>query len=270
MLLLNKYLSIYRKERLTTTKAKIKVCQDILFKKIASSELKEKITLKGGAVMYQITGKKRTPTKDSDFDVIKMALNLATIDYIVECLNESQDFKKISVSLKKNSIDINDNDDYYSFRFILEFSDRVNTVFELSIDIGVHKFIEIQQETVVFDIMNNGSKVSMKVNPPEQMIIEKTTSILKHGLANSRMRDIYDIFWLINNRVIDQAKLKECVTLIILEQKKAESITNYKEKLVNYYRNKLVLKNLKRTTNWTEEKEEKILENIIKFFDSYL
>lgn len=51
------------------------VAEEILLKKIASSELAEHVALKGGIVMYNLTKNERRVTKDLDFDLIRYSID---------------------------------------------------------------------------------------------------------------------------------------------------------------------------------------------------
>lgn len=263
--MLLKYMQQYRKKGLSTPKAKVKVCQDILFAKLIESELIENITLKGGTVMYQLTSD-RTPTSDLDIDVIRIALNLASLDDFIHKLNNSNAFKKIKLEIDKHAkIEEIKDADYFGFKFFVLFKDYSET-YKLKIDIGVHDHVDIIQNKITFDILNNSKQINIKVNPIEQMIVEKTTSIIRHRLANDRMKDIFDIYWLITNRSIDINKLKECVYFIILETKRCENIEEYKRILIDYYKNKQVLINLKKAKNWVNVPEKEILVSLVSFF----
>ena len=64
-----------------------KVCQDIVLKAIAESNLNRNVTIKGGVVMREITGDVRRATQDMDIDFIRYSLSDQSIDAFIDKLN---------------------------------------------------------------------------------------------------------------------------------------------------------------------------------------
>ena len=60
--------------------ARARVCQDIVLKAIASSNLSRNVTIKGGVVMRSITRNIRRATQDMDIDFIRYSLSDEAID----------------------------------------------------------------------------------------------------------------------------------------------------------------------------------------------
>ena len=76
-----------RQEGYSSPYAAAKVCQDIMLKAIAASDLGKHITIKGGVVMRSITGNIRRATRDLDLDFIRYPLDEDSIHRFVERLN---------------------------------------------------------------------------------------------------------------------------------------------------------------------------------------
>ena len=53
--------------------------EEIILKKIASSDMAEHVTLKGGIVMYNLTKNNRRVTQDIDFDLIRYSIDKESI-----------------------------------------------------------------------------------------------------------------------------------------------------------------------------------------------
>lgn len=71
--------------------ARVKVCQDIIFQRISSSNFNKNITVKGGAIMYHLTNELRRTTADLDIDLIRLSIssnNLLIISYVVEYISK--------------------------------------------------------------------------------------------------------------------------------------------------------------------------------------
>ena len=69
----------YRKAGYTREYATVKVCQDIIINRIYNSKYNEKITIKGGVVMFHLTQNIRRATKDIDMDFINLSITTENI-----------------------------------------------------------------------------------------------------------------------------------------------------------------------------------------------
>ncbi len=71
--------------------ATAKVCQDIILKAIAESDLSRNVTIKGGVVMREMTSDVRRATQDMDIDFIRYSLSDDSIDSFITRLNVLDD-----------------------------------------------------------------------------------------------------------------------------------------------------------------------------------
>lgn len=70
---------------------------------------------------------------------------------------------------------------------------------EGKIDIGVHKDLDVEQEEYCFDICFQEDGASLLMNSREQIITEKTKSLLRFMTRNTRYKDVFDIYYLKDN-----------------------------------------------------------------------
>ena len=77
-----------------------KVAQDIILSKIAKSNYRNNITVKGGVVMFNITNDKRRATVDIDIDLIRYSLEDKSILLLFDKLNQIDDGIKIIFNKK--------------------------------------------------------------------------------------------------------------------------------------------------------------------------
>ena len=61
------------------------------------------------------------------------------------------------------------------------------------LDIGVHKYFELEQDEYIFDFDIFDGSVSLLINSPEQIVCEKLKSLLKFGIRSTRYKDIFDL-----------------------------------------------------------------------------
>ena len=73
----------YIKDGYTRNYAISKVCQDVIINRIYNSKYSDKITIKGGVVMFHLTQNIRRATIDIDMDLINMSIATDNIVNIV-------------------------------------------------------------------------------------------------------------------------------------------------------------------------------------------
>jgi hypothetical protein len=242
------------------------VCQDIIINRICNSEYNEKITIKGGVVMFHLTQNVRRATIDIDMDFINLSIateNIVKIFLELGNLNEVDDF---TIKIDKNTIEELSQQDYHGKRIIAQISDNFNNNYNVKIDVGVHKHTDISQETLLLDSNIFDENITFLANPKEQIFVEKLIPILKFGTLSSRYRDIFDLYWLITKGELKKEKIVEYMKILIVN--KVKSITS-KEDIITIICSVLsddsFIKRLSTTQNWTSEEIIDILIIIKKF-----
>ncbi|MCQ2801916.1 MAG: nucleotidyl transferase AbiEii/AbiGii toxin family protein [Bacilli bacterium] len=191
--------------------AKNLVCQQIIINKIAKSELADKVLLKGGAVMFNMTKNIRRTTRDIDFDLLHYDISsedsMKNLVYMLNKVDTDYGVKYISSEPLHQ-------EDYKGRRLYLEIKD-VSAKLKFSIDVGVHTLFPIKQRDSVFSFDNSNNGVKIMINPPEQIIAEKIYSLAKIGAVSTRIKDIFDIYYLIINSNIDKDVVNQCFDLLL-------------------------------------------------------
>lgn len=167
--------------------------EEIIIRKIASSEMADHVTMKGGIVMYNITRNDRRVTQDIDFDLIRYSIDKSSIQLFIDKMNRLGD--GFYVSAKGEIKDLHQ-EDYKGVRVNIIITDVNNDELELKLDIGVHTYSTIEQEKVLFNFESNDNNVFVKVNPPEQIAAEKLISLARLGAISTRYKDLYDLYYL--------------------------------------------------------------------------
>ena len=128
--------------------ADTRVCQDIVLKAIARSNLGRNVTIKGGVVMRSITGNVRRATEDLDLDFIRYSLEDESIRYFISKLNC---LEGIRIEIKGNKIEQLSQREYSGKRVYIIIKDDDGNVIERKIDLGIHANMNIEQDTYCFD-----------------------------------------------------------------------------------------------------------------------
>lgn len=242
--------------------AQARICQDIILDTIAKCHLSQNITIKGGVVMRNISNDVRRATVDLDFDFIKKSISNDSIKLFVNQLNT---VSNITITII-GKIEELKQQDYKGKRVHISISDGNGIALTSKMDIGIHKDLDITQEEYCFDICFHDDGANLLMNSKEQILVEKLKSILKHDIASTRFKDIFDICYL-SDKAADE-KLKLCIKRYIFEDKtlaintKTDIVTRM-ERILN---NKLFISNIKTSKkNWLDLSLEEVLQKDLEF-----
>ena len=184
--------------------------EEIVISKIASSPLVDHVALKGGIAMFNITKNDRRVTQDIDFDLIRYSIDDRSIELFVEKMNTIEDGIKASIDGRIEKLH---QEDYQGVRVHLLLTDDNKSRLRIKLDIGVHTYTAIKQERIVFAFESDNESVSIKVNPCEQIFSEKLISLSRLGSISTRYKDIYDMYYLIEEGLLDIKKVREILSL---------------------------------------------------------
>lgn len=258
----------YMKEGYTRANAIAKVCQDIILKEIAESSYFNNVTIKGGVVMHSISNDKRRATHDIDLDFIKYSLDDDSIFRFIDKLNDNGDNINLKIEGKPEKLH---HQDYDGKRVNVVVSDSYGNKMSTKLDIGVHKNFDIVQDEYCFDLNAINSTATLFINSVEQIFIEKLKSLLKFGALSTRYKDIFDFYYLINNKNIDKERFNKYLTQIIYndETMQEKNIKDILNKLNILFSNRIFINNLKDArNNWLGIEVDEVLNNIYKFLEN--
>ena len=198
----------------TIDQARNFIAQQILLTKIEKSIYVDKVLLKGGVVMYNMTHELRRTTSDLDIDFIRYnilekkniidfikIIDKNDFDYHLKVIEEIKDLHQQNYKGKRVVLLISDNYD--------------STPIKFKIDIGIHTLLAIKQNKMCF-FFDNDKELSLWVNPPEQIFAEKLFSLAKLGPITERYKDIDDMYYLITQIEMDIITIRDCLELLII------------------------------------------------------
>lgn len=248
--------------------ASAKICQDIILNKISKSKMNKNVTIKGGVVMYGLSNDKRRATRDLDLDFIKYSLADESIKTFIDTLNLVDDGIKIYI---EGDIQELHHQDYHGKRVNVILRDENNFSVSAKLDIGVHKNFDIKQDEYCFNLEAINESATLVINSKEQIICEKLKSLLRFGIRTTRYKDIFDIYYLINNTDINKDELLNIIdTLIIKDTTMRENNTSDIIKNLNSILNNNIFKRSLRDArnNWLGIFVEEVIDNVIDYFKS--
>lgn len=265
---LNEIVNNYLTQGYELADAESKVCQNLILYKIGKSKYAHNITIKGGVVMHNISKSARRATRDLDLDFIKYSLDDNSIINFINELNEND--KKLIIKINGN-IEKLHHQLYDGKRVNISIIDNYNNTIETKLDIGVHKYFEMEQDIYIFDFALLDGSVSLLINSPEQIVCEKLKSLLKFGIRSTRYKDIFDFYYLINNNILNKDRLIKYIDLLIFKdenitQKTFNDIILRLEAILNNRRFIARLNNAR--SNWIDMPINDVIDNVINYFKS--
>ena len=191
-----------------------KLAQDLVLAALDKCGYRDRLTIKGGVVMANLSKDVRRATLDLDLDFMHYPLTDETIDALISAMN--------NVSAGIEIIRVGDimelkQQDYSGKRVYLSLQDGKGGVLQYKLDIGVHTQPGIGQVNMEFDLAGSGP-AELWANGPEQVFAEKLKSLLRLGTISNRAKDMFDMVYLIDR--VDRDKLPEVMRIVIYDDKR--------------------------------------------------
>lgn len=146
---------------------------------------------------------------------------------------------------------------------------KINLSVSAKLDIGVHKNFDIKQEEYCFNLEAINESAILIINSKEQIICEKLKSLLRFGIRTTRYKDIFDIYYLINNTRVDKNELLIIINALIINDKtmRENNIQDIVKSLNITLNNNIFKRNLKDTkNNWLDISVDEVVNNVINYF----
>ena len=123
----------------------------------------------------------------------------------------------------------------------------------------------------MFNLEALEESASLIINSKEQIICEKLKSLLRFGIRTTRYKDIFDIYYLINNTDINKEKLLYIIHSLIINDKtmKQNNLNDIIKNLTITINNNIFKRNLSDArNNWLGIPVDKVINGVIMYFES--
>lgn len=249
---------------MTDFQAKNYVCQKIIINKISKSPMADRVLIKGGVVMFNLTKNLRRTTSDLDFDFIRYDISNESLKLFINLLSKYDSFYKVKLS----KIEQLHQEDYKGKRLLIVISDKSASI-NFKLDVGVHTLLSIEQTSACF-YFDDEQQNTLKVNPPEQIFAEKLYSLAKHGPLSTRFKDAFDMYYLINQKVLNKNTVRKCIELLTIRHvNNISSIDDVCNLVSNTFEDKQYIQNIKTTKdNWIDVDYQIMFQTILDFIYS--
>lgn len=190
-----------------STKAQIIIRNYIMerfLERLSLSSFKEYFIIKGGILIASIVGLENLSTMDIDSSVKNTDLTLENIEEMIFSiinikLQDNIEFRILDITPIMNNLD------YPGIRVSLEATiDKMRT--PLKLDISTGDKITPSEVEYQYPLMFENRSISIMTYSLETILAEKFETIISRGVLNSRMRDFYDIYALLEIRLLINEK----------------------------------------------------------------
>lgn len=182
-----------------------------LLHRLGRSEYREQYALKGALLVSTWFDSPHRPTRDVDF----LGLGDPSIDVLLPRFREiasiaADDGLQYEVAALKAEL-IREDQDYGGVR-LRTIATLAGARIPIVIDIGFGDATEPGLEEIDLPALLDMPAPHLLAYPPETVIAEKFEAMVKFGLANSRLKDYYDVWALFATREFDAARLLGAIT----------------------------------------------------------
>jgi hypothetical protein len=196
--------------------------QEGVLRRIGLSDYAGSFSLKGGLLLYSLSGFTSRPTQDIDL----LGSNIPTEEVKLKAIFEEilsiqfEDgllFKTETMTFQK----ITEGTDYHGQRLKVECSlGTIRT--NLKIDIGFGDVIYPDLLQMNYPTLLDANHFIISTYSLESVIAEKFEAMIVLDTRNSRMKDFYDIYEILTKNKINISNLKEAVKLTLERRKTAK------------------------------------------------
>ena len=200
-----------------------------ILERISISKYKGQIILKGGLLLTSIIGDDERTTKDMDATLKGIPLTRNDVQEVFEeILNidlcDGVTFKIISIK------DIRLEDEYGGFRLNI-LSQFGNNKTYIAVELTTGDVITPREMKYNYNSIFEDKKIPLLTYTLETVLAEKFQSVITRGVFNTRQKDFYDIYVLMNFKKndIDDNNLKQAIYNTFKKRETIVDIENIKE-----------------------------------------
>ncbi len=204
-------LNIARDRNEIFTNLLIRYAMERFLYRLSISEYSDKLVLKGAALYSYWHGEPHRPTLDADFSSKKI-ISIKEAEKIVIhlCRVKVNDDGLNFIEETILTEDIREENEYQGIR--IKFKTQLGqAVIPVQINIGFGDAIMTQPEKIEYPTLLDFPAPCLLAYSVEASLAEKIQIIFEKGIINSRMKDYYDIQFLISTFKIDGSKLQKAL-----------------------------------------------------------
>ncbi|MDP3914088.1 MAG: nucleotidyl transferase AbiEii/AbiGii toxin family protein [Bacteroidota bacterium] len=205
-------LNLAKKEGIDFQLIIIRFLHERLIYRISVSDYSEKFILKGGAFIYALQGIKSRPTIDIDLLGTQISNDVEELCDVFRhiCKVQSDDEVRFNPESVAGEL-ITQQDKYNGVQLFAEAD--FNTVRQrIQIDVGFGDIVIPTIQKLEYPVLLDDMQIPViHAYSKETVIAEKFQAMIELSVANSRMKDFYDVYMLLSDNEFDSATLEEAI-----------------------------------------------------------
>ncbi len=193
--------------------------QEEFLRRLSKSIYSDNLILKGGFLLYTLSSFSTRPTIDSDYLLNNYPNNEEKIKILIKQIIEiDNDENKVYIELNKIE-EISEIKEYHGWRIhLLGKIGTSRTDFYIDFGVGDTIIPKAIKRTIPV-IISDFEEPKILTYSTESIIAEKLETILNLLSFNSRMKDFYDIYYLLNNYNFEGSMLTKAIEKTTLNRK---------------------------------------------------
>lgn len=181
-----------------------------ILERLSISKYKNNFILKGGLLLSSIMGIDIRTTMNMDTCIKGISLNDEQLYEVLQEILSIDVEDNVSFEIK-NSEPIREEDDYGGLRYNI-IAKYEHLIVNLSIDIATGDAITPREIEYDYKMMFEDRSLKIMTYNIESIIAEKFQTVISRGILNSRMKDYYDLYYLIAYKNFSKENLKKAIT----------------------------------------------------------
>ena len=213
-----------------------------ILERLAKSEYKHNIILKGGLLLSSILGDDERTTKDMDATLKSLPLEKENVEKIINDIlkvkiNDDITYKIVDIK------DIRQESEYGGFKINILATMSTLKVY-IAIELTTGDKITPREIEYNYNCVFEDKKIPILAYTLETVIAEKYQTIIDRDIYNTRMKDFYDIYVLIqeNKEKIDFKNLVLAIKNTFKDRNTVINIDDIREQLENMKTNETLIK----------------------------
>lgn len=234
---------------------------------ISHSKHKEQLVLKGAVVVSTLLGFETRMTRDIDLTCKSVIYNEDEITNIIKDIINTP-YKSIFNYAITHIKKAQEDDEYPGYMFSIE-ATLENTRFYLKLDVANNTLVYPDAIQTNLKSLFNDLNIELYTYHIENIIAEKFETTLDRGEFNGRIRDLFDIYFLMNecSQMIDNSTLIDSIIEVSRDRKTLNNLSLYPEIKDYLINSKILNQNFKRYKGLQYSRYAIELEDIFKVFD---
>jgi len=181
-----------------------------LLYRLSKSKYRDSFVLKGGMLVTVWIGDENRVTRDVDF----LGFGDASQDHLIfvfsQIMSKPADDGLVYDTDRLTAEAIREEQQYGGIR-LKTIANLGKTRIPIVIDIGFGDAITIPDYAIEYPAHLGMPAASIRAYPPATVVAEKFHALVALGLVNSRMKDYYDLWALLNSQPIEESELDEAI-----------------------------------------------------------